>query len=92
MAVAHNGEIGAFCTIFYDDISNYGVCVLVGTAYEHQRKGLGKAVIMEGLKRLQALGCTRLFANGYDQTANALYKSVLGSGYRANSWYKKINF
>ncbi len=88
LAEAPNGEIAAFCTIFYDDYTRSAVCVLVGTSSEHQRRGLGKAVITEGLRRLQRMGCTRVFANGFDPPANALYRSALGTSYRAESWYK----
>ncbi len=91
VAEAPNGEIAAFATIFYEDVNRSAVCVLVGTAAEHWRRGLGKAVLTEGFRRLQSVGCTRVFANGYDAPANALYKSALGSGYRSNSWYKILD-
>jgi len=88
VAEAPNGEIVAFSTIFYDDATRSAVCVLVGTAPEHQRRGLGMAVITEGLHRLQRMGGTRAFANGFDPPANALYRSALGTSYRAESWFK----
>jgi ribosomal protein S18 acetylase RimI-like enzyme len=91
VAEAPNGEISAFSTIFYDDAARSAVCVLVGTAPEHQRRGLGKAVITEGLRRLQQMGGTRVFANGFDPTANALYRSALGTSYRAESWFKVLD-
>ena len=90
VAQAPDGGIAAFSTIFYDDFTRSAVCVLVGTAPRHQRLGLGKAVISEGLRRLQAMGGTRVFANGFDPPANALYGSVLGTSYRAESWYKEL--
>jgi ribosomal protein S18 acetylase RimI-like enzyme len=90
VAEAPNGEIAAFSTIFYDDAARSAVCVMVGTAPEHQRRGLGKAVIAEGLRRLQRMGGTRVFANGFDPPANALYCSTLGTSYRAESWFKVL--
>lgn len=90
VAGAPNGEIAAFSTIFNDDVTRCAVCVLVGSAPEHQRRGLGKAVIIEGLRRLRLMGGTRAFANGFDPPANALYGSALGTSYRAESWYKII--
>jgi len=92
VAQAPNGGIAAFSTIWYDDVARSAVCVLVGTAPEHQRLGLGKAVITEGLRRLQKLGGTRVFANGFSPPANALYGSVLGTSYRAESWFKELNY
>jgi len=91
VAEAPNGEIASFCTIWYDDVYRSAVCVLVGTAPEHQRLGLGKAVIIEGLCRLQRMGGTRVFANGFDPPANALYGSALGTSYRAESWFKILD-
>jgi ribosomal protein S18 acetylase RimI-like enzyme len=91
VAEAPNGEIAAFSTIWYDDFTRSAVCVLVGTAPKHQRLGLGKAVISEGLRRLQNMGGTRVFANGFDAPANALYRSVLGISYRAESWFKELD-
>ena len=91
VAEAPNGEIAAFSTIWYDDWTRSAVCVQVGTAPEHQRRGLGKAVIIEGLRRLQRLGGTRVFANGFDPPANGLYASALGTSYRAESWFKVLD-
>lgn len=88
VAATQAGEIAAFCTIWYDDVTRSAVCVLVGTAAEHQRRGLGKAVILEGLRRLQRLGGTRAFANGYDAAANALYGATLGTLELSDSWVK----
>ena len=88
VAVAPAGEIAAFCTIWYDDVTRSAVCVLVGTAPEHQRRGLGKAVMVTGLRRLMRLGATRVFANGYDPAANALYGAVLGTQELSQPWVK----
>jgi len=89
VAATETGEIAAFCTIWYDDVTRSAVCVLVGTAPEHQRRGLGKAVMTAGLRRLQRMGGTRAFANGYDPAANALYGAVLGTVDRSDSWLKR---
>jgi mycothiol synthase len=89
VAASSSGEIAAFCTLWYDDVTRSAVCVLVGTAPEHQRRGLGKAVIVEGLRRLQRMGGTRAFANGYDPPANALYGAALGTSELSDSWLKR---
>jgi ribosomal protein S18 acetylase RimI-like enzyme len=89
VAASASGEIAAFCTLWYDDATRSAVCVLVGAAPEHQRRGLGKAVIVEGLRSLQRMGGTRAFANGYDPAANALYGAALGTGELSDSWLKR---
>jgi mycothiol synthase len=90
VAAAATGEIAAFCTLWYDDVTRSAVCVLVGTAPEHQRRGLGKAVMHEGLRRLQRMGGTRALANGYDPAANALYGAVLGTCDLSDPWQAQI--
>lgn len=77
VAVTPENEIVAFCTIYYDDYTRSAVTVLVGVAAEHWRRGLGKAVILEGMRRLQHLGCTRVFSTANEGPADALYRSVL---------------
>jgi ribosomal protein S18 acetylase RimI-like enzyme len=89
VAAAPNGDIAAFSTFFYDDFTRSAVSVLVGTAAEHWRRGLGKAVYTEGLRRLQSMGCTRVLANGHDAPANALYRSVLGTSEVTETWVKQ---
>lgn len=88
VAAAADGSIAGFCTIFYDDFTRSAVSVLVGVAAEHWRRGLGKALMTEGMRRLQKLGCTRLFANAYDPPADALYRSALGTPERSEIWQK----
>jgi mycothiol synthase len=84
------GGICSFCTIFYDDYTRSAVCVLVGTAAEHQRRGLGKAVILEGMRSLKEMGCSRVFATAYDPPAEALYSSVLQDYHLAETWVKEL--
>ena len=89
VTITPQGEIASFCTIFYDDYTRSAVCVLVGTAVEHWRRGLGKAVIFEGMQRLQRLGCRRVFATAYDSPADALYRSVMQTMRLAETWSKQ---
>ena len=89
VAVAPQGEIAAFCTISYDDYTRSAVCVLVGTAADHWRRGLGKAVMIEGMRRLQKLGCTRVFATANDPPADALYGSVMDTHLVTDTWVKE---
>ncbi len=90
VAATSTGEIAAFSTIWFDDATRSAVCVLVGTVPEHQRRGLGKAVVTEGLRRLRAMGATRAFANAYDPPADALYGSVLGTKAVSEAWAKEF--
>jgi GNAT superfamily N-acetyltransferase len=81
VAVAPDGAIAAFCTIWFDDVTRSAIFEPVATVPAHQRKGLGKALMTEGLRRLQRMGATRAFVGGYSEAANALYRSVMGPDY-----------
>jgi len=78
VAVAADGAIAAFCTIWFDDVTRSAYFEPVATVPAHQRRGLGKTLLTEGLKRLQRMGATTAFVGGYSQAANSLYQSVFG--------------
>ena len=88
VAAAPDESIAAFCTIFYDDFTRSAVTVLVGTAAEYWRRGLGKAVITEGLRRLRDMGCRYVFSTAHDKPADHLYRSVLQEMRLTETWVK----
>jgi len=90
VAAAPDGSIAAFCTCFYDDYTRSAVTVVVGVAAEHWRRGLGKAVMTEAFRRLQALGCTRVFSTAHEEPADALYRSMLKEMKLTETWLKVI--
>jgi GNAT superfamily N-acetyltransferase len=79
VAVAEDGELASFCTLWYDDVTRSGYFEPVGTAPAHQRRGLGKAVMCEALRRLRRMGGTQATVGGFTTAANALYGSVMGT-------------
>jgi RimJ/RimL family protein N-acetyltransferase len=89
IAAANAGEIAASYTIYYDDYTRSAATVLVGVAAEHWRRGLGKAVVIEGMRRLKHLGCTRVFSTANDDPADALYRSVLREMKVTDTWIKE---
>ncbi len=78
VAVAPDGAIAAFCTIWFDDVARVAYFEPVATVPDHQRRGLGKAVMTEGLRRLKRMGCILAGVGGFSEAANALYGSVMG--------------
>lgn len=89
IAAVGNGEIAGFCTIYYDDYTRSAVTVLVGVAAEHWRRGLGKAMMIEGMRRLQVLGCLRVFFTANEEPADALYRSMMTSMKVTDTWTKE---
>jgi mycothiol synthase len=76
VAVALHGELAAFCTVWFDDITRIAVFEPVGTHPAHQKRGLGRAVMSEGLRRAQKLGATLATVSSYSTGAHALYNSM----------------
>jgi GNAT superfamily N-acetyltransferase len=76
VAAAPDGELAAFCTVWFDDVTRTAVFEPVGTHPDHQKRGLGKAVMSEGLRRAQRLGATLATVSSYSAGAHALYESM----------------
>lgn len=56
VAVAEDGTIVGYCICWFDPLTQFGVFEPVGTRAAYQGRGIGKRVMTEGLRRLQALG------------------------------------
>jgi mycothiol synthase len=90
VAVAADGSIASFCTIWFDDVTRTAYFEPVATVPAHQRHGLGKAVMFEGLRRLKRMGCKVAFVGGYSTAANALYFSVMGQDCDLSEPWEKV--
>lgn len=60
-AVAPDGALAAFVTMWLDEETRVGVLEPVGCAEAHRRRGLSMALIAEGLARLRELGASRVY-------------------------------
>ena len=81
-----DGRGASACTIWFDEVNGVGLFEPVGTHPDFQGKGLGKAVMAEGLRRMKAAGMTRAIV-GFDPTnvaALALYTSM---GFGASAYF-----
>jgi mycothiol synthase len=78
VAISPNDEVAAFTTIWYDDVTRCGYFEPVGTMPEHQRHGLARSLLCEGMRRLKRSGATQVMTIGGEPPANGLYKAVLG--------------
>ena len=78
VAVAEDGELAAFCTVWFDDVTRTAVFEPIGTHPNHQKRGLGKAVMSEGLRRAQRLGATLATVSSYS-TAHTRYMNPWAS-------------
>lgn len=78
MALAPDGTtLAAYVGVLYHPDVRLGVFEPVCTHPEHQRKGLARALMLEGLHRLRALGATAVTVEtGSRVPANRLYQAV----------------
>jgi predicted N-acetyltransferase YhbS len=75
---APDGRFAAFALIWLDAANHLGVFEPVGVAVEHQRRGLGRAIMMAGLRLLHQFGAHRAVVQTglLNEPARALYESV----------------
>ncbi len=77
VAVAQDGALAAYVGIAYDSANAQAIFEPVCTHPEHRRRGLARALMLEGLGRLAARGARNvLVGTGDAEPANALYESV----------------
>lgn len=76
--IAPEGHVAAFCIAWPDVVSRIGQIEPVGTHPDLQRKGLGKAVMLAGMRHLQSLGMlsARICVLANNPSAFKLYESV----------------
>jgi len=55
---APNGDFVAFCGMFYESTSKYAYVEPVATDPDYRRMGLGKAAVLEGIRRCGIVGAT----------------------------------
>jgi GNAT superfamily N-acetyltransferase len=86
------GEIAAFATVWYDDALRVCTFEPVGTAPEHRRKGLARAVIAEGMRRAHSMGAQAASVGGggaSNPAADALYAGMFAKeGVSTVPWLK----
>jgi mycothiol synthase len=78
VAVAPDGQVWSFCIVWTDPVNQVGLFEPVGTHPDFQRKGLGKVVMMEALRRLQECGMKSAIVSTFEDhpVAIKLYESA----------------
>lgn len=86
-AVDPDGNFAAFCGMWYDAAAGHGVVEPVAVDPDYRLKGLGRAVVLEGIKRVAARGAHIVFVGSEQQ----FYYSI---GFRpfvtATFWKKQL--
>jgi mycothiol synthase len=76
--VAPDGSFAAFTIVWFDEANRIGMFEPLGTHPDHQRRGLGRAIIAEGLRRLSEIGATTAYVDSLagGPASNLLYAAA----------------
>lgn len=84
--VAPNGNFVSYCGMWYDPEAGYAVIEPVATDPEYRKMGMGKAAVLEGIKRVAALGAKKVLVGSSQQ----FYYSIGMRPYKtATKWIYK---
>jgi ribosomal protein S18 acetylase RimI-like enzyme len=79
VVVARDGQFASFAMTWRDEVLKKGEFEPVGTRSELQRKGLGRATMLEGLRRMKAHGMKEAsVCTGADQANNIAFYEACG--------------
>ena len=85
--VDETGEFAAHCTCWYDERMDYAYVEPVCTIPKYRGVGLGKAVVLEALRRCKALGANQAFV-----ISNQEFYIRLGFAQYSNyTFYRRLN-
>jgi ribosomal protein S18 acetylase RimI-like enzyme len=90
VAAAPGGVIAGFCTVWFDDVTRAGYFEPVGVTPEHQGRGLGRALMHEGLRQLRRMGGSLGTVAGASPAANALYAAAMSQAYDLCQRWEKV--
>src|SRR5438477_8374105 len=91
VALTADGTFASYCICWLDPVNKIGEFEPVGTRPAFRGKGLGKAVMLEGLRRLKAFGMqTAIVCSlGSNEASKGLYASVGFRTYNKSYAYSK---
>lgn len=82
---APNGDYVSYCGMWYDPASEYALVEPVATDPAFRRLGLGRAAVLEGIKRCGLLGAPKAFVGSCQQ----FYYSIGFRPYMTSTWWKE---
>lgn len=85
--VAPNGDFVSYCGMWYDPAASMALVEPVATDPAYRRMGLGRAVVLEGVKRCGQLGAKRAFVGSSQQ----FYYSIGFRPYQTSTFWERAN-
>jgi mycothiol synthase len=91
VAVTEDDEFVSYCIVWFDPVSKRGEFEPVGTKPAYQGRGIAKAVMTEGLRRLRELGATSaiVYSVVSNEASTRLYQSVGFATFDQEHLYEK---
>lgn len=83
--VAPNGHFVSYCGMWYEPGTQSALVEPVATDPAYRKLGLGRAAVLEGVKRCAALGAKRAFVGSSQQ----FYYSIGFQPHATSSWWEK---
>lgn len=85
--VSPEGHFVSYCGMWFDEVVGYSVIEPVATDPDYRKLGLGKAVVLEGIKRTAALGAKKALVGSSQQ----FYYSIGMVPYQTATLWKQAN-
>jgi ribosomal protein S18 acetylase RimI-like enzyme len=85
---APNGDFASFCGMFYEPTHHYAYVEPVATDPTYRRMGLGKAAVLEGIRRCGALGASVAYVGADLEFYRAIGFKVI---YTSECWVKYLD-
>jgi GNAT superfamily N-acetyltransferase len=85
---APDGNFVAFCGMFYEPTNSYAYVEPVATDPDYRRMGLGKAAVLEGIRRCGALGATVAYVGSDQRFYLSFGFKVI---YTSECWHKYLD-
>ncbi len=86
--MAPDGSFVAFCGMWYEPGTDYALVEPVATVPAYRRMGMGKAAVLEGVKRCRELGAKKAFVGSSQQ----FYYSIGFRPYSTKTWWERKKY
>lgn len=91
VSLAPDGSFAAHVGVTFDEVNRFGIFEPVCTHPLHTRKGLARALVLEGMRRLQERGaCSASVETGEAEPANALYRACGFTEEYRGHWFARL--
>ncbi|MCK4874024.1 MAG: GNAT family N-acetyltransferase [Phycisphaerales bacterium] len=73
---AQDGQLACVCTFWLDEVNRLSIIEPMGVHPDHRKRGLSRAIMLEGMRRSRDLGAQWADTTSYTEPAHRAYESV----------------